>query len=101
MENVSVIEQRNDHRIAVSRETVRLALRIIDPDGVAQRLSRRLRRRQYKARGPNCLWHIDGYDKRKPFGFWVHGCIDGFSHRIMWLEVASTNTPFAVHLRKI
>ena len=82
---------RNDHRIVVSRETVRLALRIIDPDGVAQRLSRRLRRRQYKARGPNFLWHIDGCNKLKPFGFCVHGCIDGFSRRIMWLEVASTN----------
>ena len=82
---------RNDHKIGVSRETVRLALRIIDPDGVAQRLRRRLRRRQYKARGPNFLWHIDGYDKLKPFGFCVHGCIDGFSRRIMWLEVASTN----------
>ena len=47
VENVSVIEKcgkwqrlRNDHRIVVSRETVRLVLRIIDPDGVAQRLSR-------------------------------------------------------------
>ena len=88
---MSVIEQWNDHRIVVSREIVRLSLRIIDPDGVAQRLSRRLRRRQYKARGPNCLWHIDGYDKLKPFGFWVNGCIDGFSRRIMRLEVASTN----------
>ena len=83
---------RNDHGIVVSRETVRLALRIIDPDGVAQQLSRRLRWRQYKARGPNLLWHIDGYDKLKPFGFWVRGCIDGFSRRIMWLVVASTNS---------
>ena len=72
---MSVIEQWNDHRIVVSRQTVRLALRIIDPDGVAQRLSRRLQPRQYKARGPNFLWHIDGYDKLKPFEFWVHGCM--------------------------
>ena len=37
------------------------------------------------------MWHTNGYDKLKPFGFWVHGCINGFSRRIMWLEVASTN----------
>ena len=71
---------RNDNKIGISRETVRFALRIIYPDGVAQ-----------QPRGPNFLWHIDGYDKLKPFGFCVHGCIDGFSRRIMWLEVASTN----------
>lgn len=82
---------RNDHRIVVSRETVRHVLRIVDPDGVSRRLSRRLRRRQYKAKGPNFLWHLNGYDKLKPFGFCIHGCIDGFSRRIMWLEVATTN----------
>ena len=93
MENLSVMWQRlrNDHRIVVSRETVRHALRIVDPEGVSQRLSRRLRRRQYKAKGPNFLWHLDGYDKLKPFGFCIHECIDGFSRRIMWLEVATTN----------
>jgi hypothetical protein len=37
------------------------------------------------------LWHIDGYDKLKPFGFCIHGGIDGYSRRILWLEVASSN----------
>jgi hypothetical protein len=33
----------------------------------------------------------------KPFGFCVHGGIDGFSRRILWLEVASTNNdPYVV-----
>ena len=82
---------RNEHKIVVSREIVRQALRIIDPEGVAQRLRHRLRRRQYRAKGPNFLWHIDGYDKLKPYGFCIHGCIDGFSRRIMWLEVGTTN----------
>lgn len=26
---------------------------------------------------PNFLWHIDGYDELKPYGFAIHGCIDG------------------------
>lgn len=37
------------------------------------------------------------YDKLKPYGFAIHGCIDGFSRRIMWLEVnPSNNNPAAV-----
>ena len=27
----------------------------------------------------------------KPYGFAVHGCIDGFSGYLVWLKVASTN----------
>ena len=27
----------------------------------------------------------------KPYGLSIHGCIDGYSRRIIWLEVASTN----------
>ena len=27
--------------------------------------------------GPNFLWHIDGYDTLKAYGFAIHGCIDG------------------------
>ena len=28
--------------------------------------------------GPNEVWHIDGNDKLKKFGFCIHGCIDGY-----------------------
>ena len=27
--------------------------------------------------GPNYLWHMDSYDKLKPYGISIHGCIDG------------------------
>lgn len=37
------------------------------------------------------VWHIDGYDKMKPFGIAVSGCIDGFSRRIMWLKCGKSN----------
>ena len=86
----------NDHRLTIDRETVRCALKVIDPEGVNRRLSRKLKRRQYRVRGPNDTWHIDGYDKLKPFGFCIHGAIDGYSRRILWLEVASTNNDPAV-----
>ena len=48
-------------------------------------------RRQYACPGPNYIWHIDGYDKLKPFGFAIHGAIDGYSRRILWLEVGPSN----------
>ncbi|KAB0804068.1 hypothetical protein PPYR_01038 [Photinus pyralis] len=75
----------------VTQEVVRLLLHIIDPVGVDIRTRRRLRRRQYKNKGPNFLWHMDCYDKLKPFGICISGCIDGFSRRIMWLY-AGNNT---------
>ena len=28
--------------------------------------------------GPNFIWHVDSYDKLKPFGFPINGCIDGY-----------------------
>ena len=37
------------------------------------------------------MWLIDGYDKLKQYGFCVSGAIDGYSRRILWLEVAISN----------
>ena len=36
-------------------------------------------------------WHADGYAKLKPYGLPIHGAIDGFSRRIIWLKVVRTN----------
>ena len=82
----------NQYGLLTTREVVRHVLKIFDPEGVEHRLRHRLRRRVYRSKGPNYLWHIDGYDKLKPFGFCIHGAIDGFSRRILWLEVASKNS---------
>ncbi|XP_048588204.1 uncharacterized protein LOC116615414 isoform X1 [Nematostella vectensis] len=89
---------RNDYHLQINsfRETVRIALRTLDPEGTERRKSHRLLRRTYRSQGPNYCWHIDGYDKLKPFGFCIHGCIDGYSRRIMWLRVASSNNDPAI-----
>ena len=63
----------------------------LDYEGVQTRRRKRIRRREYLNPGPNFVWHVDGYDKLKPCGFAIHGAIDGFSRRILWLEVGSTN----------
>lgn len=75
----------------VKRHTVLEVLRVVDPEGIESRSRRRLRRRVYSVPGPNFIWHLDGYDKLKPFKFPIHGCIDGYSRKIIWLYVASTN----------
>ena len=37
------------------------------------------------------MWHVDGNDKLKPYGFCISGAIDGWSRKILWLEVDITN----------
>ncbi len=54
-------------------------------------MSQRLNCRTYHAAGPNFIWHIDGNDKLKPYGFAIHGCIDGYSRYLIWLCVYITN----------
>ena len=80
------------NRLLVSQETVRMLLHILDPEGIAIRRARRLRRRRYASKGPNWVWHLDGYDKLKPYGISIHGCIDGFSRYMLWLEAYYTNS---------
>ena len=80
-----------DYNLVTDRETVRQVLKIVDPAGVQRRSKHRLKRRSYKVKGPNYIWHVDGYDKLKPFGFCIHGALDGYSRRVLWLEVGPSN----------
>lgn len=75
----------------VYRQTVFELLQILDPEGVEHRAKYRLKRRLYAVVGPNFMWHIDGYDKLVPYDIFIHGGIDGFSRKILWLELATTN----------
>ncbi|XP_066305185.1 uncharacterized protein [Branchiostoma lanceolatum] len=85
-----------EYRLNVRRSTVQRILQEEDPEGSAQRRQRRLIRRDYFSLGPSQVWHIDGNDKLKPYGFCIHGCIDGYSRRCMWLHVGTTNKDAAV-----
>eukprot|EP00112_Aurelia_sp_Birch-Aquarium-sp1_P000694 Seg1067.7 transcript_id=Seg1067.7/GoldUCD/mRNA.D3Y31 product="hypothetical protein" protein_id=Seg1067.7/GoldUCD/D3Y31 len=80
------------HQLHVPRSFVANVMKEIDPAGVEARKKRKLRRRTFFSEGPNYSWHADGYDKLKPYGFPVHGAIDGFSRRILWLEVVRSTT---------
>ena len=63
----------------VPRIIVQDLLKELDPEGTQLRRARRLKRRIYYNPGLNQAWHMDGYDKLKPFGFPIHGAIDGCS----------------------
>ena len=41
--------------------------------------------------GPKFVCYTDGHDKLKPYDFSIHGCINGFSRRMLWLEVSTSN----------
>ena len=77
------------HRILISkgircrREDVRKMVCDKDPEGVQLRKRKRLRLRKYTSPGPNFVWDNDGHDKLKPYGFSIHGGIDGFPRRVL------------------
>ena len=60
----------------VKRATVMTILRELDPEGVESRKRKRLHRRTCEVKGPNFVWHIDGYDKPKPYGFCMEESMD-------------------------
>ena len=37
--------------------------------------------RLYHRKDPSQVRHLDGYNKLKPYGFYVHGCIDGYGRQ--------------------
>ena len=82
---------RISYGIIVRRDTVMQLIKEIDPQGNMQRRRNRLNRRQYRSLGANQCWHVDGYDKLKPYGLPIHGAIDGFSRKIIWLRVCRSN----------
>ncbi|XP_055051829.2 uncharacterized protein [Misgurnus anguillicaudatus] len=84
-----VLKQKYNFR--VRRDDVMNLLRELNPRGCESRTRRRFTRRTYHSMGPNYMWHADGYDKLKPFGLAISGCIDGFSRKVLWLECGPTN----------
>ena len=72
-----------ENRFVIDSQAVCFIMKALDPEGVANRSAKRLNRRTSRSPWPNHIWHIDGYDKLKPFGMAIHGCIDGYSRRIM------------------
>ncbi|KAG8781599.1 hypothetical protein FRC12_021723 [Ceratobasidium sp. 428] len=77
--------------IRIQRDRVLESLREVDHLGVAQRQSRTIVRRIYSSPRPNYLWHMDGHHKLGPWGFVIHGIIDGFDRTITGIRVSNNN----------
>ena len=75
------------HGLKARKDDVRAILQVLDVQGTEQRRKRRLIRRTYVSKGPNYIWHFDSYDKLKPYGICVNGCVDGFSRKVVWMNV--------------
>jgi len=89
--------KRKVYGLTVEQKTLMLLLRELDPDGVEARGMYRLKRKTYKVPGLNYLWHSNDHDKLKRFGFPIYGFIDGFSRKVLSLEVFSTkNNPLVI-----
>ena len=69
-------------------------LREEDPTRTRLRKSRYIKRMVYTCDGPNNTWHADGNDKVKSCGFRIHGCVDGFSRKVLWLKVTRSYNNF-------
>ncbi|KAJ3335062.1 hypothetical protein HDU93_006579 [Gonapodya sp. JEL0774] len=78
-------------RLKVSIHRIRRSLRRVDSEGVEGRSHYTIARRRYHVSGPNALWHTDGNHKLNAYGFVIHGCIDGYSRYIVYLEAATNN----------
>ena len=75
---------REEYYVMVTRDAVSAAQRRVDLASVLGGRKRRLVRREYIVDGPNAMWHFDQNDKLRQFGFEIHGCIDGWSCRMLW-----------------
>ncbi|KAK6981683.1 Integrase catalytic domain-containing protein [Favolaschia claudopus] len=70
--------------IHVSSERVQDSLWRVDGIGVIVRWSGVIKRRVYRVRGANALWHHDGNEKLRPWGFYRSATVEA-----LWMEAVS------------
>eukprot|EP01084_Bolivina_argentea_P168860 292750_1 len=77
----------------VQRDRVAAALRIVDPEGVQFRTHgfQQRRRREYNVKIPMEMWHLDANCKLKRYRLYIHGCVDGASHYIIYCRMEGRN----------
>ncbi|CAB3979268.1 PREDICTED: uncharacterized protein LOC107355137 isoform X1 [Paramuricea clavata] len=77
----------------LQEERVRQSMRRTDPEGTFVRALQLkvTHRRVYNVRGPLALWHIDGNHKLKRWKIIIHGGIDGYSRKVMFMACSGNN----------
>ena len=83
--------------IYVTRQKVRNSLMRVSPLAVEARRSSAIARRVYNVLSSNILWHIDGLHCLIRWKMVIHGGIDGFSRRIVYLNISDNNRAATVY----
>jgi len=79
------------NNIAYTHRALERLLKAANPVASRMRHMQKIKRRVYSVVAANVLWHYDGNHKLHRWGLVIHGCIDGFSRRIMWLKISADN----------
>lgn len=87
---------RQKYSVTVRRNDVRTLMLEFSSSGVKLCARWRFVKRLYSSLGPNHVWHIDGYDKLKPYGLAISGCIDEYSWKVIWLVCLASNNDAGV-----
>ena len=77
--------------LRVQRRRIRESMARIDPHNTALRWGIAISRRKYQVPWPNSLWHLDGHHALIRWKMVIHGCVDGYSRRIMFLRCSANN----------
>ena len=83
--------QLQSMNIFVTRQRIHQSLLRVSPQYVHHRHSSTTSRCVYNVPSPNYLWHIDGLHCLIRWKIVIHGGIDGFSRRIVYLHASCNN----------
>ena len=77
--------------VRITRARLRASIHRVDPHGVAERSRTAIKRRVYSVPHANYIWHIDSHHKLIRWRMVIHGAIDGYSRKILYLKCANDN----------
>lgn len=75
----------------LQQHRIRESIRRVDPRGSMLCRLQVTNRQVYCVPSPRSLYHIDGNHKLIWWWFVIHGCIDGYSRRIIYLQCSGNN----------
>ena len=89
--------QLRSMNIHVTRQRVHDSMVRVSPDFVYHRRSNTISRRVYNVPSSNALWHIDGLHCLIRWKIVIHGGVDGYSRRVVYLHASSNNRAETVY----
>jgi len=78
-------------KLYIPRSQLRRVIQNNDQVGIELRKKNAVYRIIYKNNGVNYAWHLDGWHKLISYKIVVHGCVDGFSRKVIFLKASTNN----------